>query len=348
MRVGVDAANLLADRRGIGRYVRSLLRAWHDAFSGLIEPVLLVPNVFPNLIASRLTQGIDVESMSVARRQHADRLGLDLLWYPWNGMTWTSGVRAVVTLHDLWPFVSPASDERRRAREQGHYRTAAAHAARFIAVSRHTAAEATAYLGIDPKRIDVVPHGVALLGGADIVPARFAGADRYVLFVGESEPRKDIATLLDAAARLPEALRRTTAIVVAGRSNGAHASRQGVRVESTGEVSDQRLAALYAGAAAFAFPSRYEGFGLPVLEAMAHGTPVVASNAAAIPEAAGDAALYFTPGDADGLAQELARVLADGDLARRLAQAGRERVRAMSHVECARRTLEVFERALAA
>ena len=108
------------------------------------------------------------------------------------------------------------------------------------------------------------------------------------------------------------------------------------------------MASLYAGAGAFVFPSRYEGFGLPVLEAMRYGAPVVASDAAAIPEAAGDAALYFPSGDAAALSRAIERVLTDDGLSTSLAAAGRERATAMTHERCARETLEVFERVVKA
>jgi glycosyltransferase involved in cell wall biosynthesis len=343
--IGVDAVNLLRDRRGIGRYVRALLRAWRSSFAGRIDPVLLVPHIFPGTIAARLAGVVEADRIRVDRRKRAGQLGLDLMWYPWNGMTWTAPVKSVVTIHDVWPFVSPALDSRTRTREQTQYLTAAKTANRFIAVSQHTANEAVAYLGIGPDRIDVVPNGVELLAKAAAQPARLPGIERYVLFVGEAEPRKDVGTLVSAMSRLPEAVRRSTALVLAGKRNeDVDTSSAGVRVESTGEVSDERLASLYAGAAAFAFPSRHEGFGLPVLEAMQYGAPVIASDAAGIPEAGGDAAIYFPAGDDRALALALERVLEDAGLARQLSEAGRARAGEMTQIRCARRTLEVFER----
>jgi glycosyltransferase involved in cell wall biosynthesis len=343
--IGVDAVNLLRDRRGIGRYVRALLRVWRSSFAGRIELVLLVPHVFPGIVAARLARRVEADRVRVDRRKNAGRLGLDLVWYPWNGMTWTAPVKSVVTIHDVWPFVSPAVDSRTRTREQAQYLTAAKTANRFIAVSQHTATEAVTYLRIEPDRIDVVPNGVEFLAKTVAQPARLPGIERYVLFVGEAEPRKDIGTLVTAMSHLPESVRRSTALVLAGKRNAeVDASSAGVRVEATGEVSDERLASLYAGAAAFAFPSRHEGFGLPVLEAMQYGAPVIASDAAGIPEAGGDAAMYFPAGDDRALALALERVLEDAGLARRLSEAGRLRAGEMTQVRCAQRTLEVFER----
>lgn len=341
--VGVDALNLLRDRRGMGRYVRALLGAWGSTFSDRIETTLLVPHAFPGLLARRFADELGGAPVRIARRGRAARLGLDLVWYPWNGMTWSSGVPSVVTVHDAWPFASPARDARIRAREQGHYLRSLPLAARFIAVSDFTKTEMTRFLEIKAERIDVVAEGVGRLTQGEPKAAVFAGAERYVLFVGEAEERKDLATLVKAMSLVPDGLRRSTALVVAGRG-GIPAADPDVRIEITGEVSDDRLASLYAGAAAFAFPSRYEGFGLPILEAMLYGAPVVASDAASIPQTGGDAAMYFRAGDPQALASALMRVLGDDALAREMSAAGRARAASMTHVECARRTLEVFER----
>jgi glycosyltransferase involved in cell wall biosynthesis len=344
--VGVDAANLLRDRRGIGRYARTLLRAWRASFADRIELTLLVPGLFPGARKAAYSELLG-GAWRVASRDRTDRLGLDLVWYPWNGMTWRSGVRSVVTLHDVWPFASPAQDRAKRHREQQHFLAGVDRADTFIAVSAFTKGEAIRLLGVDPRRITVIPQGVEPISPE--YPegrVRIAGADRYVLFVGESEPRKDLATLVRAMALLPQLLRRTTALVIVGRANtypGAVGSD--VAIEIMGYVSDKRLAALYAGAAVFVFPSRYEGFGLPILEAMYYGAPVIASDAASLPEAGGDAALYFPAGDASALARAMTTVLNDEATAAHLHAAGKDRAASMTTLVCALRTLELFERA---
>jgi glycosyltransferase involved in cell wall biosynthesis len=133
--------------------------------------------------------------------------------------------------------------------------------------------------------------------------------------------------------------------VVAGRAKqlpGRGVVRKSlVRLE--GEVSDARLAALYRGAAAFVFPSLYEGFGLPVLEAMAYGTPVIASDAASVPEAGGNAALYFPAADAHALAAQITRVLTDSALASDLRARGFSRAAEMTWDACAENTLAAIE-----
>lgn len=337
----------MVDRRGIGRYARALLRRFADA-NDRAELVLLVPQLFPALARSALADQISSEHFKIARRSAAAHLQLDVVWYPWNGMTWVAPTRKVATVHDVWPLASPAPDPRTRRNEQIPFRTTAASAERIVADSQFTKSEIVIHLGVGPERIDVVHLGVE--PPVDSSPKDRAlpeDVGRYVLFVGEAEPRKDLPTLVAAMEALPEALRRETALVVAGRrAQWRNFGQLGsVRALLVGEITESRLAALYRGAAAFVFPSLYEGFGLPILEAMSYGAPVIASNAASIPEAGADAALYFRAGNRDSLAGQLAHVLTDSSLAQRLSAAGRARAASMTWDKCADETLKVFEKA---
>jgi glycosyltransferase involved in cell wall biosynthesis len=170
-----------------------------------------------------------------------------------------------------------------------------------------------------------------------------------VLFVGELEPRKGLDCLTQALDRLPARLARGLALVVAGRAPNARAPLGSgrVRTELLGHVSDEALASLYMGAAALVYPSRYEGFGLPVLEAMACGSPVIAARAGGIPEAGGDAALYFPPGDPAALSEAIERVLTDECLASEMRRAGVQRAAAMPWQNTAAQTLRIIARTAA-
>ena len=364
LHVGVDALNLLHDRRGIWRYANAVLRRFMRMDSQRVRVTLLVPHALPRLVARPLARAIGCNDVVVHRCRDAAALRLDLVWYPWNGMTWVSPVRNVATVHDVWPFASPAEDVRKRRSEQTPFRTTAAHAKVIITDSQFSKTEIAKYLAVAPQHIRVVALGVDAVAADFEQPLLLDGASRYVLFVGESEPRKDLATLQDAMRRLPDALRMTTGFVIAGTPRTANRPRgrvdaarhqgkpsivlrfepvDGVPTLVTGTINDRLLHQLYGGAAAFVFPSRYEGFGLPVLEAMAHGAPVVASNAASIPEVAGDAALYFPAGDPGALAHELTQILSDPILVARLRTAGQSRASMFTWDRCAEETLGVFE-----
>jgi alpha-1,3-rhamnosyl/mannosyltransferase len=345
VRIGVDARKLLDDRRGIGRYTRALLRSWAARWQDRVAITLLVPDIFPSLLARSLSAEIGSE-LAVAR---TGARGFDLVWYPWNGMTWVAQDTKVATVHDCWPFASPAQNSAIRRNEQAPFLRTAEHAACIITDSVFGKSEVVRHLGFDPDKIEVVPLGVDAPRSVAAKPAATASASPepdYVLFVGQAETRKDLPTLLAAMDLLPDMLRSRFRLVVAGKDQPGSGARlpEHARVAFEGEVSDERLAQLYANASAFVFPSRYEGFGLPILEAMSYGAPVVASDAASLPEAAGDAALYFPVGDAAALAAAIGIILYEPALAQRLRIAGRIRAASMTWERCADATLAVFER----
>ncbi len=359
MHVAVDAANLPRDRRGIGRYVRAMLSRWLNA-PDRIRLTLLVPDLFLAAARRRLEQTLQRGDIQVRRRSSVRALQPDLVWYPWNGMTWTSTIPSVATVHDVWPFVSPAADAGIRRREQTAYLTMAAQSRAIIANSNFTKNEIVKYLPIVPQRVHVIHMGVDRPGKS--APVLLEGAQRYVLFVGEDERRKDLDTLRSAMELLPKSLQASTGLVVAGKARSqtqvgqiteasdtaqgtvslGFATTPSVPTLVTGEISDALLNRLYANAAVFAFPSTYEGFGLPVLEAMAHGIPVIAANAASIPEVGGNAALYFPALDPNALATTLERVLSDTALATALRATGLARSFELSWDRCADATLSFF------
>jgi glycosyltransferase involved in cell wall biosynthesis len=193
--------------------------------------------------------------------------------------------------------------------------------------------------GLPDERIVVTPYGIDSAFGPD--GPRVDG--HYALFVGAIQPRKDPLTAVEALALVNSDLRL---LLIGPEKRGAGRVREAVdrlglggRVDWKGHVEIKELATLYRGAAVLVFPSRYEGFGLPVVEAMACGTPVVATTAGAIPEVAGDAAVLVEPGDPVAFAGGIERALADRD---RFVAAGLERARRYSWAETARLTLEVY------
>jgi glycosyltransferase involved in cell wall biosynthesis len=253
--------------------------------------------------------------------------------------------QAVLTVQDLSFERHP---QLMSPRDRFYFRTfvrpSARRARRVLTGSEQTRGDLVARYGLAPERVVVTPYGHDPVYGPDgATPAK----GEYALFVGALEPRKDPLAALEAFALVKADLQ----LIVAGpMKRGADDVRSAVRrlgleqrVDLRGHVSKEELARLYRGAACLVFPSRYEGFGLPVIEAMASGTPVVATTAGSVPEVAGDAAILVEPGDAAVLADGIERALADRE---RLRAAGFERARTFSWRQTAERTLEVYRELL--
>lgn len=266
------------------------------------------------------------------------------------------GYRTVVTVHDLVCFLFPETVPRRYSLYMRLMTWLAVRTAdRIIAVSGATRDALVQRLGVEPARVAVIHEGVAATFARPpeqpgAVLRRLGIEPPYCLFVGNLEPRKNLVRLLEAFARL-RAEGRPVRLVLAGARGWLAepifraVERHGLAdaVVFPGYVPAAELPALYAGAACFVFPSLYEGFGLPVLEAMAAGTPVVASRVGAIPEVAGDAALLVAPDQPAELAAAVASVLDDRTLRARLVERGRRRAAAFTWERAARETLAVYE-----
>jgi glycosyltransferase involved in cell wall biosynthesis len=248
--------------------------------------------------------------------------------------------RTVVTFHDLFVMTGDYSTPEFRARFGAQARDAAARADAVIAVSAFTGRQVAELLGIEASRIRVVPHGVRGLAYPAIP------REKVVLNVGAVQIRKNVVRLVEAFESLDEDWR----LELAGSSGYGSAeivarierSRARDRIRILGYVSPDELAACYARASIFAFPSLDEGFGMPVLEAMAGGVPVLASNRSALPEVAGEAAILVDPQDGDALACGLRSLAADEGLREEWARRGRERVKEFSWDLAAGRTWDVY------
>ncbi len=341
IRMGVDAWNLPGDRRGIGRYVRALLDAWAEHFRDRIEPVLIVPEWHTWTAGPRYRRELHNRPYEIRSRARYARAGLDALWFPFNGPSWTNfTLPSIATLHDAMPFVRAEYPDT----EKLTYLNAARRCEALITDSNAARRELARFLSIAPERIEPIALGVAPAKTWVRSAVDTTSFGQYVLFVGETDPRKGIDTLIAAM----QQLRRTDVrLVIAGRISQQIPYADDVEIDALGFVDDDTLAQLYRDCAVFAMPSRYEGFGLPVLEAMSNSAPVVASTADALVEAGGDAALYAPIDDAPALAAAIARILDDPALASQLRTRGRERAAGMTWRKTADATLTVFERVVA-
>jgi glycosyltransferase involved in cell wall biosynthesis len=287
--------------------------------------------------------------------------GVQVLHAPSLAVPPKSGKPLVVTIHDAAPWLFPETfTARGRWFHRAGARAAAQRADRVIAVSQAAAGELDAHMSLPSERIRVIPEGVdqpyLVPDPETISEARHRyrlGDVPYVLWVGSLEPRKGVGTLVAAMARLALGGGGTPPadLVLAGYPGWQNSrliaaedkARLGPAFHQLGRLPEVELQALYAGATVFAFPSIHEGFGLPVLEAMAAGVPVVASDIPAIREVAGDAAVLAAPGDADAWAEALEGVLGSTPRQVQLARAGRQRAALFPWTMTATATIEVYE-----
>ena len=341
IRVGVDAWNLPHDRRGIGRYVRALLDAFARDFADRITCTLVIPE-WPVFLARRsYREAAGAPRLPVISRRAVDGAGLDLLWFPFNGVSGNRfSLPAIATLHDALPFVMPGYDDAARA----PFVAAARRCISIVSDSEHAAGELARVLPFPRERIEAIPLGVTPPGAPGPVPPRIAALEPFVLFVGEAEERKGLPMLAEAGERV-RAGGLKCRLVAVGRIPPETILPPHTTV--LGHIDDATLAALYRTCSAFAYPSRYEGFGLPILEAMSYGAPVVASSATAVPEAGGAAARYVPPADVEGWAEALAAVLLEPGVAAELRARGLARAASMTWRACAERTLAAMEAATA-
>jgi glycosyltransferase involved in cell wall biosynthesis len=319
--VAVDVTPLAQTRAGTARYLRALL--------------------------PRIEREATLERIGGFARGRAGTLWLDLAWYPHvlprrargadvlHCPTYRGPVRSrvplVVTVHDVAVFRQPAAfPPWTRAYSRVVVPRVLAAARRVIAVSEFTASELESVLRVPREKVRIVPNAVDPVFAPD---GPRADGD-YVLAVGTLEPRKNLARTIEAARRLGVELRVAGARGWGGVEGGRH---------WLGEVPDEELAALYRGALCVAYPSLYEGFGIPVLEAMACGAPVVTSAGGATEEVAGGAAVLVDPLDPGAIAAGIEDAIARRD---ELRARGLERARTFSWDESARGTVEAYREAL--
>jgi glycosyltransferase involved in cell wall biosynthesis len=365
MRIGFDA-RAVPLRGGIGTYSRNILQEFADAG---IETVVFCEDQAKNTmpLADSFTLVSANMDPSAPAGQKAFRAlvrdsKVDLLHVPSPFAPTPCPVPLVSTIHDIAPFLYPHTlSTRMRLRYKRQFRRTVAEARRIITVSQITYSALGVYAGVDQTKASVIHNGVserfvpqtdarALLA----VRNRHSLPERYVFWVGDFRPEKNLSFLIQAWARLRDRLPDLPTLVLAGEKRGDYGKiKEEVRkqdlegnVRFSGFIPDDDLPAVYSAATVFVFPSLYEGFGLPPLEAMACGTPCVVSNSSSLPEVTGSAALLFNPTSMDGFADCMVKVLTQPELSDSLRQAGLRQAALFSWKRAAEETLQVYREAL--
>lgn len=381
MKIAIHAADLDCKRiDGTRVYLFNLLKSFgklneKDAFSVYHQRAFnpcLAPPVFPNYLVKNIPFLTLWTQTRFAWQLLLDRP--DVLWMPVHNVPIVRRreLKIVVTIHDLafkiFPQYFPARDLVKLNRLSN---LAIKNADRIIAVSEATKKDILKfYPQISPEKITVVYHGfdtqlfsqTAARSDSERVLSKFkistpdqssGGEDspKFILYVGAIQPRKNLGVLIEAFEKI-KAKNPALKLVFAGAPAWQFESTLEKIASSlfrddiivTGTVSFDDLPALYQNSQAFVFPSLYEGFGIPVLEAMASGVPVILANNSSLPEVAGEAALYFDTQNVDDLAGCLELILADGELRAAMIEKGKQRAANFSWEKCARQTLDIISK----
>jgi glycosyltransferase involved in cell wall biosynthesis len=366
MRVGFDAGPILSSYSGIGQYVRCLFPAMFKR-SQTIEWVAYTPSknsvqTFPLDLHSHVSLKYPESPwfFGLTRKERNQP-------HVFHGTNFKAPdygqKRTVLTIHDLWLARNPQYSKKLFGQALSSWKLGlrAKRVSRVIAVSQFSAREIQEVFHLPSEHIAVIYHGCSpgMYPGRQEekfqeVRARIQLSGRpFILFVGGAEPRKNHIVLFEAFSRSAK-LVKSFSIVAVGevQSRGANIERTARKfgisdsVCCPGYVSNEDLRMLYAHAEGFVFPSLYEGFGIPLLDAMACGAPVITGTESALPEVAGDAAIYVNPQDPEQLGAELERLVSDPGLQDQLRNKGFDRVRQFTWDRAAQETLDLYREVL--
>jgi glycosyltransferase involved in cell wall biosynthesis len=367
MKIGVEGRTLQGRRYGVARYLQNLLRELaaideeNEYVVYLSEPIEPLEFASENL-ATQLIEGwpsLSWRHLGLPRAMRSG--GIDLHFSPSYFLPLIKVCPYVVVVHDLTFKVHPEWFARDwRMRFGSLFWGAVGRAERIITVSEHSRSDIVRLLGVEPERVTAIPEAADKLfrpvrdeASLREVRSIFGLPPGFVFTVGAIHTRRNLERLIEALSMAREATGVDVFLLIAGTPApfsppvdiAGTAERCGLsgRVRHVEYVSDEELLLLYNACGLFAYPSIYEGFGLPVIEAMACGTPVVCSNVTSIPEVAGDAALYFDPEKTEEIAETISLALTDAGLRKRLEMAGPERASLFSWKRTAAETLEVFK-----
>ena len=361
LRVGIDGRAFASPAAGVRRYVANLVPALAATGDGLEIVVLggspaMVPAGFAHIEEPPHPPG-NPGWVTVGLPRAARRASVDVIHAPAYTAPLWAPAPVVLTIHDVSYARQPRWYPHRGGwLRQAFYRRSAHAAAEIVTDSEFSAGEIQAAYRIHRERITVVPLGVPETfacrdaARAERLPSGLAAP--FVLHVGDLHPRRNLPMLVEAVLRARKRV-PTLALALAGLDRGEGAAiletaqRAGAAdaIRLLGVVDDSVLRALYRDAVALTYPSRYEGFGLPVLEAMASGLPVIASRAASIPEVLGDAGMLLDPDDVDAWAASIATLVENSSMRERMRADGLARASTFTWARTAHATVEVYRRA---
>jgi len=369
MRIGIDATSIPLKRVGTGNYIFNLVNALAEIDNH---------NTYFIFVNSRSLGSweINKENFHVIRINFFGQTSLRLLWEqtglplqirklkidvlhsPHYTMPIAKPCKSVVTFCDMTFQLFPEKHElAKRIIFPKMMRLSSHYAEKLIAISESTRQDVIRLLKVSPDKIISIP--LAATSDYRVIQANQVKdvCDRYnliphkyIYYVGTLEPRKNVPLLIEAYSKLPSEFHNIP-LVIAGKKGWLYEKIFEIvkilnleeRVHFLGYVPDEDLIALYNGTRVCVYPSLYEGFGLPVLESMQCGAPVITTNVSSMPEVAGNAALLVTPNDPEGLSKALWRVLTDDKLANDLSTLGLARSSNFSWIKCAKETLQVYE-----
>lgn len=365
MRIGFDA-RAVRYRRGIGIYSRNLLQEFAD--SGLECVVFCEDREKASIPPADSFTLVSANMDAVASRgKNAFRAlvkeaDVDLLHVPSPWVPTPVSVPLVSTMHDVNPFLDPSSQPLGlRMRYGRQLRRTLEESRRVIMVSQILCSALEVYAHVEPAKVRIIHNGVSPRFGPDVEEGARSAArtrhslpERFAFWAGDFRPEKNVSFLIQAWSRLQKRLADPPDLVLAGEKKVEYKKLKGEvakhglegKVHFPGFIPDEDLPAIYCEAEVFVFPSFYEGFGLPPLEAMACGTPCVVSNSSSLPEVTGSAALLFNPTSLDDFEDCVLRVLTQPELSDSLREAGLRRASLFSWRRAADETMAVYRSAL--
>jgi glycosyltransferase involved in cell wall biosynthesis len=369
MRIAFDGTTLTPGRTGVGYYTEHLLQHLAREVETTGDELIVVSNQPIDTQAPlprhvRVHEGhrfpIRIGWMQMRAARALDFIRPDIAHFTNGMMPWASPVQTVVTIHDmslrLYPRCHPF---RRLVLNRPLMYQAVRRATALVTVSNSTRRDLLRLHGVQPDRVSVVHEAASPAfrplrdrAALDALRARYRLPDRFLLYVGTIEPRKNLRRLMEAfaqarAAGIPHDLVCVGPYGWSSRDLSSHVERLGISsaVHFTGYVPFEDLPGLYNLGEFFVFPSLYEGFGLPVVEAMACGTPVITANSSSLSEIAADAAETVDPSSVDALAQAIRKLAEDPAWRAELSQRGLARAKTFSWTQTAREMLSVYQRA---